>query len=88
MAEKTNRKRVSTPILKPTDDQKPETFFGLIYHPLFSSSDKAMLQNDLDIMTQWCVTNTIKLNSTKIKVMRPWLSCLYTLLSQVVDEIK
>ena len=32
------------------------------YRPLFPFSDQATLQNDLDIMAQWCVTNKLKLN--------------------------
>ena len=68
----------------------------VIYRPLFSPSDHVTLQNDLDIMAQWCMDNKMKLNPTKTKVMRFTCSknpaCpvynLYSVALQVVDEIK
>ena len=32
ITKKTKKQRVTAPILKPTDDQKPEPFFDLTYH--------------------------------------------------------
>ena len=68
----------------------------VLYRPLFSPSDHVTLQNDLDIMAQWCMDNNMKLNPAKTKVMRFTCSknpaCpvynLYPVALQVVDEIK
>lgn len=41
----------------------------IIYRPIHSSTDHMALQEDLDLITDWCATWLMHLNSTKCKVM-------------------
>jgi hypothetical protein len=63
---------------------------------LITDTDHAILQHDLDIMSQWCDDNRMTLNASKTKVMRfsgrkaPGLPCyeINSIALEVVDEIK
>ena len=45
----------------------------IIYRPVRDITDSAILQRDLDRVSNWCVSNGMKLNVNKTKVMR--ISC-------------